>query len=796
MKSWHIAVVSLVAMGGAFAVVDQTCAAQPTDTKNLSIADVFDQKDRQRIQTLKNVQQVLQSSLKPRADQIVKLLAESTGSDVRYDLLLKLAEIEKAKGTREGDDAATGCLLEASVLKPERSEAEVRLADMNISRGSMPEGERHLRRALTSLKGRTDYDATCFQVQTYMDQCNYGPAISTLIKKAVAKNGPFADDPYLTHKLYQCVLQDTSESPFWATELYCALYSYSPERIRAVKLQLVRKGFSQFHVDPVVSRLLKENSIARLRKSIDVTDKYEEQRPGSSPRYKLQDANLLVSPKPVIQLDENMDLFKLALRASVPDEKTLDKLLFELENLRAQAKNHCSSGTTKKEQAEQLFIWLKENMLKEYSVAYGIPAENAILKKQYLCLTGTIYYTLIARKDLGLDVSGFLTKNHAFAVFHDNGKTVEVETTASGDKRQSGYGFDFENKRTDETKQKHDDYRQQAAHQDPDSLFSVASVGEVSPLDLVNTQHANVVSNLPTFLLLQNQKYMDEAAKILGSLLSEEDLAKAKKRREHFDRGNGNKPPDYTWDKPSFTWKDFLETLTLVAYEDAEKMLSRRVIPELADQNEQFRKDLLRTYDRILALSETAIALNPYNAELKDRYILQLQRANNIEVNPEYYRSVRNFHALHALIELENELITELKQQQRARKVPTKSLEPEGGAISTDGKAQQMETQSKTAKDIADDTFSIERTEAMFRAFNNTFKRTKTAAETYPRSPEIKRLLLSEIHMLQKYLYLMEKMKTKVEARGATDVKYPDLYECKTLLSKMLLEQGIKTSTF
>ena len=80
--------------------------------------------------------------------------------------------------------------------------------------------------------------------------------------------------------------------------------------------------------------------------------------------------------------------------------------------------------------AKKLFTWLKKRALVEYDVAGWFSAKGIVDDKKFLCLSGSIVYTLLAR-DAKLNVCGVVEPGHAYASLSTDRK-IRIETTTEG----------------------------------------------------------------------------------------------------------------------------------------------------------------------------------------------------------------------------------------------------------------------------------------------------------------------------------------------------------------------------
>jgi len=86
-----------------------------------------------------------------------------------------------------------------------------------------------------------------------------------------------------------------------------------------------------------------------------------------------------------------------------------------------------------KAKAEFILEYMHKNLLKSYSFSQsGI--DTLLATGMYNCVSSAVMYMILCGS-AGLDVSGVVTRDHAFALLHSSGQAIDVETT-------NPYGFD------------------------------------------------------------------------------------------------------------------------------------------------------------------------------------------------------------------------------------------------------------------------------------------------------------------------------------------------------------------
>jgi hypothetical protein len=99
---------------------------------------------------------------------------------------------------------------------------------------------------------------------------------------------------------------------------------------------------------------------------------------------------------------------------------------------------------TDREKGEFILEYMHKNILKSYSL-YQSGVDTMLSTGRYNCVSSAVLYMVLC-ESAGLDVSGVITRDHAFALLHLGAESVDVETT-------NPYGFDPGNRR-----EFHDDF--------------------------------------------------------------------------------------------------------------------------------------------------------------------------------------------------------------------------------------------------------------------------------------------------------------------------------------------------
>ena len=94
--------------------------------------------------------------------------------------------------------------------------------------------------------------------------------------------------------------------------------------------------------------------------------------------------------------------------------------------------------STNREKAEFILNYMHKNLLRYYSINQT-RIDTVLSNGRYNCVSSAVLYMIFC-KSAGLDVSGVVTRDHAFVTVHIDGQDIDVETT-------NPYGFDPGNRR-------------------------------------------------------------------------------------------------------------------------------------------------------------------------------------------------------------------------------------------------------------------------------------------------------------------------------------------------------------
>ena len=135
------------------------------------------------------------------------------------------------------------------------------------------------------------------------------------------------------------------------------------------------------------------------------------------------------------------DLAEMSLWASgVNVSSYREQILAAAEIRAAAAAIGRAAGLPDADRAKGEFIleYMHKNILKSYSL-YQSGVDTLLATGRYNCVSSAVLYMVLCTS-AGLDVSGVITRDHAFALLHTGGESIDVETT-------NPYGFDPGNRR-------------------------------------------------------------------------------------------------------------------------------------------------------------------------------------------------------------------------------------------------------------------------------------------------------------------------------------------------------------
>lgn len=707
-----------------------------------------------------------------------------------YYALVKLGELE-LESDKPAHLKANEYFLRAALAQPHRPEAYLALAQSYFTMGYVPEGTEYMIRALMGSQTRLTYEAVCLEGQKYLDTANYYAAVITYANAALSRSSPWRDDPHLLRKLYQAA--SLSDAPsfwvwrssglpaegvgnvYWIPYVFAKLvsgYSSMDEDAQYRKLlaQLREYGQQLREIFPKLSPRAAEKLINKklypivmniLRAKIGETETLDT---AVRDRFKLSRRffNFGACDKEKIKaLEPDLNLYNVFIEASVSDPKERRALLAKLNKIRKEALAAVAGIEDPKKRGKALFKWLRENLLVKYDAVDGIPAEGVINKKNYLCLSGAILYTLIGR-DAGLKVNGFLRPNHAFAVMYDkSGNRINVETTAPvKDTAESPAGFDIP-----------DEY---LVPRGSDLRGRANLEGEVSPVDLVSYQFTNVGINKIDQVMFN--KYRDQ----LKEVLKEQGLEPSKINFliDIWRHGMDQAGKTQAWLLMSLKYPEFYADMTNAIDEAIERFNEAR---SFSPFNVEFLNNVENVGDALTRLA----AVRPASSMLKR--MRQLKEHNRQALTKDLQEEMRDEAESQAKSEKEGK---EKKEKPEAAKKETKTAKKEEKPKEEPGKVEEGETPEITSYDKEGEERAVfaaqaegEETPQQAKRqwprekeyWLSSLKRLEKLVKRYPCSARLKRVLLDHCILVTDVLAIAKDINVELEKDQKID--YEDLID-------------------
>jgi hypothetical protein len=586
-----------------------------------------------------------------------------------YYALIKLGLMKMGDGKRTGatpsqDMDATEYFLRAALAKPSSPEAYLYLAQLNYRMGYVTEGDRYLKMSQT-LNKHVVYDEVCMTGWRYEDTGNYYAAVLTYAAPALSQDSPFTGDPYLMKKLRVAAL--LSPPPYdWAT-LVTRLILGKDSKFVVEKL---RNAVSEFLItqpaiaraynpDFIVNMFLRKVILDALERQVKLSDQIPDRHELPTVMYKL----FFCNPDEIPQRRYS-DPYEAFVKASPGNPQDQQRVLAELQNVREKALAAVANTMSDEERARQLFIWLKRNFLQEYHALDGISAKGVVEDKKYLCLSGSILYTLLAR-DAKLDVKGFLMPGHAYAMF-EGARPIRIETTTDGPE-----GFDLKPEASVKTRE-----QDRALYQSAFESYGVVS----DPMKFIAYQFSNTaIKNIDELVL---NKYERLFRQVLKSELGLDDMSQT----EAIEM-----------------WRRY-GTLIVSTKRGRVSMSTgsvpfRRLVRVMASKDTRFRDDLIKQLDKNVEMIKTARGLSPFDfyfRNLIDSWTLEAARYEYLPAQAAVIDRTRK------------RLNAELRKAKLEETVPAGSLTgktgtPESKTTASEGKVAASDDEKKVQDKAAID---------------------------------------------------------------------------------------------
>jgi hypothetical protein len=569
--------------------------------------------------------------------------------------MLKSGDGKKTGGTRSQEMDATEYFLRATLARPSSPEAYLYLAQLNYRMGYITEGDRYLKMS-QSLNKHIVYDDVCLTGWRYEDTGNYYAAVLTYAAPALSPDSKFVGDPYLMKKLRVSAL--VSPPPYdWATLVLRLMVGDDSklivDKLRSAVSELLISNPAvarTYSPDFVVNMVLRKFILAALEKEVKLADQIPDRHELPTVMYKM----FFCNPDEIPQ-KRFTDPYEAFVKASEGTPQEYQKILSDLQTLREKALAAVGNTQNDEERARQLFVWLKRNALQEYHALDGISAKGVVEDKKYLCLSGSILYTLLAR-DAKLDVKGFLLPGHAYAVL-EGARPIRVETTTEGPE-----GFDLKPETSAKTRE-----QDRALYQ-----TAFESYGAISdPMKFIAYQFSNTAIRRIDALVLN--KYERLFRQVLKSEVGLDDMGQTEAIEMWRRYGTVVVPTKrgkvgISTGSPQF----------------------RRLVRAMAEKDSTFREDLIKQLDRNVEMMKTARGLSPF-----DFYFRNLIDTWTLEAARYEYLVAQT-----AMIErAKKRLNAQLQKAKLEESVPTASLAGKTAVPEGAKKTQDKTEQDKTATD-------------------------------------------------------------------------------------------------
>jgi hypothetical protein len=503
-----------------------------------------------------------------------------------YFALIKLGAMTSQSVQGSGQDKkamaeAVDYFLRATLSQPQNPEAYLYLAELYYKFGYIAEGDSYARMAKT-LSRYVVYDSVCLTGSRYEDAGNFHAAVMTYAPVALSDASQFKNDPYLLKRLFKAA--SSAPPPYdWVYRVAAEKFG---EKRSLQEIDAYRKVLnalighwsmmaSKDHIEDFLKMLLREillQQLSDLEKSVTRGMEIPDTHEMPSVLYK----HFFCNPEE-IAANPFADPYEAFVKASFDSAQEQTRVLSELRGLRDEAVKVVAEEQNEVGRAKKLFTWLKKRALVEYDVMDGFSAKGVVDDKKFLCLSGAIVYTLLAR-DAKLNVCGVMEPGHAYASLSTDRK-IRIETTVDASE-----GFDYKREVSDRVLQ----------------LGPFATYGEIAePMKFVAYQFGNTASFSLDDLILNKYEKL---------------LRRHLKETRHFDEA---KQTDYI----AMCKKQGLEN-------------RRPLMMGMAAADDRFRADCIKQLDKNVELLKTARAISPFDLENRDRIRTSIMQAAVLESLP------------------------------------------------------------------------------------------------------------------------------------------------------------------
>ncbi|MBM4326295.1 MAG: hypothetical protein FJ118_03940 [Deltaproteobacteria bacterium] len=333
-----------------------------------------------------------------------------------YHALVLLGQLEA--GSLEGPNKAARILaaqkyfLMACVSQPHRPEANLALGQLYYQLGYIDEGDHYAK--IGQDLDPSSYEAFAVLGQRYEDSGNYSAALGQY-SEALKYYG---FDPYFIDKRYLAAAQGGLDP------------------------------YAHLQVDVDLKNKIRYYLLVPRAPDYFLLEEYRDKATAlaqSRGRFELPPARFKYCAGSPAPKAEYSDLYEAFIKASTSHPLEYRVLRKELDSIRQEALKEIAGIQDPVAKAKALYMFLKQRVLKTYDLREGILAQDVLKDKKYLCLNGSILFTLIGA-EAGLPVYGMITPGHAFASMDAGRRKIQIELTAEpmfGTTREEGFDVDW-----------------------------------------------------------------------------------------------------------------------------------------------------------------------------------------------------------------------------------------------------------------------------------------------------------------------------------------------------------------
>ncbi len=418
-------------------------------------------------------------------------------------------------------------------------------------------------------------------------RATFRPQSGLYARAALAPTSKLRGNPYLMKRLYESVLA-SSEPYDWAQSVFKLMQGETEGEAIVQSLrastertlgELGTTAAKRQNSSVILDQTLRQAILDELRTFTASTERVPDRPELPNNVYKF----FFCNPENV-RIKAAQDPYEAFAAASVDSAQDQKRVLKDLQGIREEALREISKETTDKDKAEKLFGFLRRKALTEYDALEGYSAKGIIDNKKFISLDGTILYFLIAR-DAKLNVDAHLESGHAYPVLNlGKDQKIRIELTA-----EATEGFDFKPDASSKFVSTDKGFRE----------GSFQTFGDISdPGKLIMFQYrASSDYSLYRFVLYDNELLFRQAMK------SEFNL-------------------DYS------RQSEIIGTMKSAGIAGNEMNNFWRLVKSMAVRDNRFRLELIKRFDRSIALLKKGGEIDPFDRSVRDQiYSLTVQAA-------------------------------------------------------------------------------------------------------------------------------------------------------------------------